>query len=170
MMNSAKKTCAFLFLVTVSVLLAGCTCMHYEGITEPALPSDAVVELYFDKSQIPTEEYVVMGQVSFETSSTTTRSDIQKKLMKFARKKGANGVLVHSMDRVKTGEAREDQLYNRKTPSWDVEDNSNTVIRNMQNTITTPSIDAADKDKALYGIQVNAELLFVPQNSLNRPE
>ncbi len=164
---SGKPLFSFICFPVLLLFSAACANIQYEGISEAALPSDAPVLVFFDQSQIKAHDYATLGTARWETAPSTSRNEIISTLKKFARKHGANAILIQAMDRIKTGEARQDQIYNLNAPGWDVEDNSNSSYTYVKDTIFY-SGGGRDPEKAIYSLLVKASLLHFPETVLSQ--
>lgn len=169
MKNMAIRKSALAIMFLSSALIFGaCVNVHYEGERggDP-LTGDAPVGVYYEKSQIPVpeSEYKVLGTatVTAPTASYTV-AELMDKLVKSARSNGANGVLVISIDKVKDKAVRNDQLYNQRAPSWNVEDNTATAQDTFQNTMQYSS--GKDSESTTYKFAVRAQFLSLPQDSV----
>lgn len=161
---SWKKTLIVCFAVA-SMCFCACNSIHYEGASDAPLAADAPVLVVYDKSQLKNAEpYQVLGTATFQTAPSSTRSEIQSKLQRFARTKGANGVLILSIDRVVTNRARKDQVNNQNTPSWQLVDSSSGTIPYVEDTIRY-STDK-DPDENIYKQAVTADLLKLPESAM----
>jgi len=165
-----NRTVLSVFVLSLSVfLLTGCGSIQYDGISDTPLSSDAPVLVFYDKSQIGTDHFSVLGTAVLEASPNTSRRDIQEKLVRFARKQGANGILFISIDQVKTNEAREDQVYNRNAPGW----TGDTVKEGTSTTSLWDTIyysSGKDGEKAVYKTIAKAQLISLPSSLFHQLE
>ena len=170
MMFTENKIVLSVFVLSFAALfLTGCGSIQYDGISDSPLPSDAPVMVFYDKSQIGTNDFSVLGTAVLEASPNASRRDIQEKLIKFARKHGANGVLFISIDQVKASEAREDQIYNRNAPGWGGETvKEGTSTTSLWDTIYYSS--GKDEEKAVYKTVAKAELLSLSSSMFQQME
>ena len=103
----------------------------------------------------------VLGTAEYTARPSLTSKDIRDVLRKAARREGANGIHVISMEKIPDGEARRDQINNTGAPQWNVTDNSDTSLASIKNTINYS--DIRDKEKTIYKTYVKAEFLSVPE-------
>ena len=143
-------------------ILAACAGVKYEGESLPALSSDAPVKFYLATELDKMPGVQVLGTAEYTARPTLTSKDIRAKLQSAARKEGANGIRIISMEKVADGEARKDQINNTGAPQWNVSDNSDTSLSNMKTTINYS--DVRDKEKTIYKTFVKAEFLSVPES------
>lgn len=100
-MNALQKTTAFaLFLAAVGTL-SGCVSTDYIGKT---YAPTSQVDLYFDDADVE-KPYEAMGEVRVEADKNffVKSKKMQEKLLKLAREKGADGVIVAPMAIRSTG-------------------------------------------------------------------
>ena len=154
----------FFLPLTVAVagfIFAACASVEYQGESLPALSSDAPVKFYLASDLDRMPGVVVLGTAEYTARPTLTNKDIREKLQSAARKEGANGIRIVSMEKIPDGEARRDQINNTGAPQWNVSDNSDTSLSYMKNTINYS--DVRDKEKTIYKTFVKAEFLSVPE-------
>jgi uncharacterized protein YbjQ (UPF0145 family) len=94
------RSILFLFLALVA---AACVSVDYVGKSYPATSH---VEIYFSESDIQ-RPYELMGELIAETDDMvfTNGEKMQNKLVEEAKKKGADGIILSSLERRVTGEA-----------------------------------------------------------------
>lgn len=101
-MNRTVKTLALLLMSAVLGMTTACISVTYEGVEDlPPLPSGAKVGVYYEKSLIPVPEsqYTRIGEVTASGSTSSfTLTQIKARVVEEAREKGANGVLIQSVD------------------------------------------------------------------------
>ncbi len=157
-----KKTSELVFALVCLVLSAACYSIDYKGKSDSPLPSDVPVVMYYSPQQIPVKNYTVLGEATADAGTTWTAAQLEAKIKNFARSKGANGVLIVSVDKIPEGEARPDQVRNRQAMSWVVDDSSYNSFRYFRE-------DMLDYGKPLrgeeevYDLKIKAKLLVVPQ-------
>ena len=156
-----KKRFLPLTAAVVCFILAACASVEYQGESLPALSSDAPVKFYLASELDKMPGVVVLGTAEYTARPTLTNKDIRAKLQSAARKEGANGIRIVSMEKIPDGEARRDQINNTGAPQWTVSDNSDTSLTNMKTTINYS--DVKDKEKTIYKTFVKAEFLSVPE-------
>lgn len=145
----------------VGFVLAACASVEYEGESLPALSSDAPVKFYLATELEKMPDVRVLGTAEYMARPTLTSKDIRETLRDAARKEGANGIRIISMEKIPDGEARRDQINNTGAPQWNVSDNSDSSLSSMKNTINYS--DVRDKEKTIYKTFVKAEFLSVPE-------
>jgi len=92
-------------IVLFALALAGCMHSDYLGKSYPATQS---AELFLDEADVK-EDYEVMGEVTLETESdmdfAVSSDDMQKKVMEVATEKGADAVILGSLEKRSKGES-----------------------------------------------------------------
>ena len=156
-----KKCFLPLMAAVACFILAACAGVEYQGESLPALSSDAPVKFYLASELDKMPDVVVLGTAEYTARPTLTSKDIRETLQSAARKEGANGIRIVSMEKIPDGEARRDQINNTGAPQWNVSDNSDTSLTNMKNTINYS--DVRDREKTIYKTFVRAEFLSVPE-------
>ena len=149
-----------LLALAASFLFAACAGVEYEGESLPALSSSEPVKFYLAPELEKMSGVQVLGTAEFTARPTLTGRDIREELAKSARKHGANGIRIISMEKIPDGEARRDQINNTGAPQWNVSDNSDTSLASMKKTINYS--DVRDPEKTIYKTYVRAEFLSVP--------
>ncbi len=93
---SDRKLVGSSILILVVFLISGCTTVHYAGQT---LAPTMNVEMFFSVEEI-TEDYSVIGlAIGGNTWGSLDTNEIQEKLIKVARKRGADAVLITGISR-----------------------------------------------------------------------
>ena len=149
-----------LLALAASFLFAACAGVEYEGESLPALSSSEPVKFYLATELEKMSGVEVLGTAEYTARPTLTSRDIREELAKTARKHGANGIRIISMEKIPGGEARRDQINNTGAPQWNVSDNSDTSLAYMKKTINYS--DVRDPEKTIYKTYVRAEFLSVP--------
>lgn len=127
-------------VVCIVFSVSGCISVSYTpakgGKSFAALGKDDRSEVYYEESRIPGDAakrvFVGSAEASGSTSSCT-QADIKDKLVKAARKVGANAVLITEIQHVKSGSVRGDQLKNIAAPSWTPIDDSASNVTAQRN-------------------------------------
>ncbi len=156
-----KKIFLPLTAAVACFILAACAGVEYSGESLPALSSDAPVKFYLASELEKMPGVVVLGTAEYTARPSLTSKDIRSTLQSAARREGANGIRIISMEKIPDGEARKDQINNTGAPQWNVSDNSDTSLSYMKNTINYS--DVRDKEKTIYKTLVKAEFLSVPE-------
>ena len=165
-----KKCFLSLAAAAACFILAACADVDYRGESLSALPSDTPVKFYLSTELEKMPGVIVLGTAEYTARPSLTSKDIRATLQTAARREGANGIHIISMEKIPDGEARKDQINNTGAPQWNVSDNSDTSLSYMKNTINYS--DVRDKEKTIYKTFVKAEFLSVPetvQNVESRP-
>ena len=167
-MNRTAKILTLLLTSAVLGMTTACISVTYEGVEDlQPLPSDAKVGVYYEKSLIPVPEsqYTRIGEVTASGSTSSyTLTQIKARVVKDAREKGANGVLIQSVDMKKTGEVRGDQVKNLNAPTWTTVDNSASNITQARDALIYSS--GQDPDIPTYTITIKAMLFSMPETAL----
>ncbi|MCH9031156.1 MAG: hypothetical protein IIB00_02710 [candidate division Zixibacteria bacterium] len=87
------------FLLTV-IILASCTKIDYIG---ESFPSTTHVDIYLSVESVE-REYTVMGYMIATADDMVSVSKMQDKMMKKARGKGADGIIILGLERYQSGE------------------------------------------------------------------
>jgi len=95
-----------------TLALASCVGVDYDGERKASKMKRSDVQVFFEKSKIPVKDYRVMGEATATGSSSYSASEVQIKLIDYAKECGADGVLILSVDMVPDGAVRDDQVYN----------------------------------------------------------
>ena len=156
-----KKCFLPLAAVVAGLVLSACSSVEYRGESLPALSSDVPVKFYLATELEKMPDVRVLGTAEYTARPSLTSKDIRETLRKAARREGANGIHVISMEKIPDGEARRDQINNTGAPQWNVTDNSDTSLASIKNTINYS--DVRDKEKTIYKTYVKAEFLSVPE-------
>ena len=149
-----------LLALAATFLFAACAGVEYEGESLPALSSSEPVKFYLASELEKISGVKVLGTAEYTARPTLTSRDIREELASSARKHGANGIRIISMEKIPDGEARRDQINNTGAPQWNVSDNSDTSLASMKKSINYS--DARDPEKTIYKTYVRAEFLSVP--------
>ncbi len=94
-----KKILSFLTLI---VLMMSCVCTDYIGKT---YPSTTHVDIFLSEADIK-QEYEVMGEITAESDDMmfTSAEKMQEKIVEKAKQKGADGIILSSLEKKTTGE------------------------------------------------------------------
>ena len=160
-----KKCFLTLAVAAAGFVLAACAGVEYQGESLPALSSDAPVKFYLASELEKMPGVTVLGTAEYTARPSLTSKDIRATLQSAARREGANGIRIISMEKIPDGEARKDQINNTGAPQWNISDNSDTSLSYMKNTINYS--DVRDKEKTIYKTFVKAEFLSVPETAQN---
>jgi len=155
-----KFSLPILLAFAAMFLFSACAGVEYEGESLPALSSSEPVKFYLASELEKKSGVQVLGTAEYTARPTLTSRDIREELAKSARKHGANGIRIISMEKIADGEARRDQINNTGAPQWNVTDNSDTSLASMKKTINYS--DSRDPEKTIYKTFVRAEFLSVP--------
>ncbi|MBO4633652.1 MAG: hypothetical protein J5858_17185 [Lentisphaeria bacterium] len=158
--------------VVVSAVLLGllCACIRtdYKSIAEfPPLPQDMKVVTYYDRSQfpVPEKEQILVGDASASAySSSFTLNDIKQKLVRMARARGANAVLIQNIEHKLDGQVRTDQVKNMSAPTWTPVDDSSTDAQQQRYMDLYSS--AKDGELPVYKITITAQFYKLPDQVL----
>jgi len=82
------------------LLVAACAHVDYVGQT---YPPTSRVDVFFAESEVP-QEYKVMGKVVATANDLVSAEKLQAKIVRKAREKGADAVVLTGLDRYKSGE------------------------------------------------------------------
>ena len=155
-MNFKNLKVIILSLLATS-LFAGCVNIQYSG--KSYSPTKNVK--FFAKKAAIKKPYTVMGKAVATAPEHFTTEEVEDSLVSKAEAEGANAVLLVSFAKVKSGEAREDQILNDDAPeSWKVDDDSASNWNLLQGTFAnTDSPSNSDGEETTYKIIVKALFL-----------
>ena len=88
-------------------------------------------------------------------------SEVETKLRSFARKHGANAVLIVDIKRTVAGKARPDQIRNQNGGAWTPDDSSGSSFRHFREDMLDYS-KTEGPEKPVYDILIKAKLLRLP--------
>lgn len=161
------KKFAALCCAGLAGLLCACINVDYTQAAEfPPLPEDIRVVTYYENSQfpVPEKERILVGDVTAEASTASyTLAEIKQKLVRTARKHGANAILVLSIDHKFDGRVRSDQVKNMSTPSWTPVDTSASDIQEQHN--MDSYVNGKDGTLPVYRITVKAQFYKIPDQA-----
>jgi len=167
MKHSGPQAVLSAFSAGFACLLTGCISVEYVAKKDlAALPDDAKVVVYYEKTQFPVPEIerIPVGSVTASASTASYKlSQIKDRVVDVARAHGANAVLVISIDHQKDGEVRSDQVKNQAAPSWTPVDDSGSDIQQERN---WELFSGKDPELPLYKITIKAELYKIPSSSI----
>lgn len=148
-------------------LLCACIRTEYKEVAEfPPLPSDLKVVTYYDKSQfpVPEKEQILVGDVVASAyTSSFTLNDMKQKLLRMARARGANAVLIQNIEHKVDGQIRTDQVKNLSGPTWTPIDDSSTDAQQQRYMDLYSS--AKDGELPVYKITIRAQFYKLPEQS-----
>ena len=167
-MKESRKSVTVLAAFALLGMMSACISVTYNGVENlPPLASDAKVAVYYEKSLIPVpdSQYTKIGEVTASASTASfTMAEIKARIVEEAREKGANGVLIESVDMQKDGEVRSDQVKNLSAPTWTTVDNSASNITQERELLIYSS--GSDPDVPTYRITIRAMLFSMPEAAL----
>ena len=141
--------------------LSACVNIQYDGVSESPVPDTEQIELYFSGEQIPVKNYRVLGEATATAGTTFTATEVESELRSFARKHGANAVLIVDVKRTVAGKARPDQIKNQSSANWAVDDSSGNSFRYFRENMLDYS-KTEGPEKPVYDILIKAKLLSLP--------
>jgi len=148
-------------------LLCACISTEYREVAEfPPLPKDIKVVTYYDKSQfpVPAKEQILVGDATASAyTSSFTLNDIKQKLVRMARTRGANAVLIQNIEHKLDGQIRTDQVKNMSGPTWTPVDDSSTDAQ--QQRYMDLYSRAKDGELPVYKITIRAQFYKLPEQS-----
>jgi len=148
-------------------LLCACISTEYKEVAEfPPLPKDIKVVTYYDKSQfpVPAKEQILVGDATASAyTSSFTLNDIKQKLVRMARTRGANAVLIQNIEHKLDGQIRTDQVKNMSGPTWTPVDDSSTDAQ--QQRYMDLYSRAKDGELPVYKITIRAQFYKLPEQS-----
>ena len=86
---------AHMVLIALLVLSAGCARIDYIG---DEFPPTQTVDLYYSENDVR-PAYAVMGHITATGDALVSVDKLRKELIKKARAVGADGVIIHGLDR-----------------------------------------------------------------------
>lgn len=94
-----QRAYRFSFLLTV-IVLASCTKIDYVGESYPATNQ---VDIYLSVESVE-REYTIMGHMLATADDMVSASKMQDKMVKKAKEKGADGIIILGLERYQSGE------------------------------------------------------------------
>ena len=154
-------------LAAMMGLLCACIRTEYKEVAEfPPLAKDLKVVTYYDKSQfpVPAKEQILVGDVTASAyTSSYTLNDIKQKLVRMARARGANAILIQNIEHKVDGQIRTDQVKNLSGPTWTPIDDSSTDAQQQRYMDLYSS--AKDGELPVYKITIRAQFYKLPEQS-----
>lgn len=157
-----KKWMMTVVSVLAACVMTACVNIQYDGAVREPLPESEKVEMFFSREQVPAGKYTLMGKLKATAGTSWTAVEVENKIKKFARSKGANAVLITDIRRIKEGEARPDQIKNQPAHQWIVDDSSGNAFRYFRENMTDYS-KREGPEKPVFDITIDAELLGFPE-------
>ena len=121
---------------------------------------------YYDKSQfpVPAKEQILVGDATASAyTSSYTLNDIKQKLIRMARARGANAILIQNIEHKLDGQIRTDQVKNMSGPTWTPVDDSSTDAQ--QQRYMDLYSRAKDGELPVYKITIRAQFYKLPEQS-----
>ena len=156
-----KKLFRTALAACVFALLPACVNIQYDGTSAEPLPESEPVGLYFSADQIPVKTYDVLGEATATAGEAYSATEVETKLRSFARKHGANAVLIVDIKRTVAGNARPDQIRNQNGGAWAPDDSSGSSFRHFREDMLDYS-KTEGPEKPVYDILIKAKLLRLP--------
>ena len=156
-----KKLFRTALAACVFALLPACVNIQYDGTSAEPLPESEPVGLYFSADQIPVKTYDVLGEATATAGEAYSATEVETKLRSFARKHGANAVLIVDIKRTVAGKARPDQIRNQNGGAWTPDDSSGSSFRHFSEDMLDYS-KTEGPEKPVYDILIKAKLLRLP--------
>lgn len=156
-----KKLFRTALAACVFALLPACVNIQYDGTSAEPLPESEPVGLYFSADQIPVKTYDVLGEATATAGEAYSATEVETKLRSFARKHGANAVLIVDIKRTVAGKARPDQIRNQNGGAWIPDDSSGSSFRHFREDMLDYS-KTEGPEKPVYDILIKAKLLRLP--------
>lgn len=156
-----KKLFRTALAACVFALLPACVNIQYDGTSAEPLPESEPVGLYFSADQIPVKTYDVLGEATATAGEAYSATEVETKLRSFARKHGANAVLIVDIKRTVAGKARPDQIRNQNGGAWTPDDSSGSSFRHFREDMLDYS-KTEGLEKPVYDILIKAKLLRLP--------
>ena len=114
----------------MAVVLVSCVNIAYDGDSRDPKAKRSEVQVFMDRSKISSPDYKILGQATASAPASYTASEVEQKLVDFAKKNGADGLLILSVDKDVKGKVRPDQALS-VTPGDEasVEESSRVTIK-----------------------------------------
>ena len=161
------KKAAAAGLAAMLGLLCACIRTEYKEVADfPPLPNDIKIVTYYDKSQfpVPEKEQILVGDVTASAyTSSYTLNDMKQKLLRMARARGANAILIQNIEHKVDGQIRTDQVKNLSGPTWTPIDDSSTDAQQQRYMDLYSS--AKDGELPVYKITIRAQFYKLPEQS-----
>lgn len=140
---------SLLVLATLGLfgLTSGCVTTDYVGKT---YAQTTRVNLYFSESEI-TRPHEIMGSVRSEAPDMLTFEQMEQELIKKAMEKGADAVLIESMERITVGSSTNSYGQSSGKPEYYLNDDLELKTRGGHDKWSSSSYTTAQRDKVLTG-------------------
>jgi len=127
------------FFLIIAISLSACTKIDYIG---EEYPPTTHVDLFFDMDDV-TREHKVMGHLIATADDMVSAEKMQKKMMKKAREKGADAIVITGFEKYRLGETT---TYKETT------EEGQTKKGNLKSTTTATSSTKVDEKKQIKAV------------------
>ena len=138
-MSSKSGLLSFASMAALFVC-ASCVNIAYDGDSKDPKAKRSEVKIFMDKSKIPVADYKVLGTATISAPTSYTAAEVEMKLVDFAKARGADGLLILSVDRVANGVLRADQALS-VTPSSEAQAEESTKVTMKAMLLEFPKAD-----------------------------
>lgn len=146
----ARAQCITLALLATLLAAAGCAHLDYMGET---YSPTSHVDIYYSEANVP-REWTAMGEAIVTGDQLVSGDKMQEKLRREAMKRGADAVILESMEAYKAGEST----------SWSQHETEKTDKHGRTHTHTEGTASTSDNDKK------RMHALFVRYKPIERGE
>ena len=126
-------------LLIIAICITACTKIDYIG---EEYPPTTHVDLFFDMDDV-TREHKVMGHLIATADDMVSAGKMQKKMMKKAREKGADAIVITGFEKYQSGETT---TYKETT------EEGQTKKGNLKTTTTATSSTKVDEKKQIKAV------------------
>lgn len=127
------------FFLIIAIFLSACTKIDYIG---EEYPPTTHVDLFFDMDDV-TREHKVMGHLIATADDMVSAEKMQKKMMKKAREKGADAIVITGFEKFRSGET---------TSYKETTEEGQTKKGNLKTTTTATSSTKVDEKKQIKAV------------------
>lgn len=165
MLPSSKSRLLSFVSAAALVACASCVNIAYDGDSREPKAKRSEVKVFMDKSKIPDPGYKVMGTATISAPASYTAAEVEMKLVDFAKLRGADGLLILSVDRVKYGVVRPDQALSVQ-PGDEAQAEDSTKVTIKAQLLEFPKKDDDAKLPPLLNISLDAPAAAAPKAKL----
>lgn len=126
-------------LLIIAICITACTKIDYIG---EEYPPTTHVDLFFDMDDV-TREHKVMGHLIATADDMVSAEKMQKKMMKKAREKGADAIVITGFEKFRSGET---------TSYKETTEEGQTKKGNLKTTTTATSSTKVDEKKQIEAV------------------
>lgn len=164
MPESRKLRAVVLATAALAFVCSSCVQIAYDGDAKEPKAKRSEVKVFMDKSKIPVQGFRVMGTAEISAPAGFSAAEVEMRLVDFAKAKGADGLLILSVDRSRYGVVRADQALSVTPGTEAVAEESSKVAIKAQ-LLEFPKKD----EEPVKGLPSIEALLAQPPQALAAP-